>query len=187
MDTKDREQNTRAPKRKIDSVESKKQDFKNYTQGIYKVFVVPDTSPKEMKWRYIEFLSHTIPNTAEEIKFYKMTEEAIGIEKFKKTETILEQAREDWKHLKISSRAFLVNRMIDSNFETSQCCLFENPCQCKQRPNRFCCKNHQSMCRDIHNGIKQFDYISTKKGQYITMKYPVPTRLIRRKIKLLKI
>ena len=174
---------TRASKRKFDSVESKENDPESYTvtldyYGTYKYFMVPNPLPKDMDIKHLEFLCHTVEVTPEDTKFYNEVKKAIGVEKYQKTETILEHARGDWRYLKPSTKAFLVKRMIDNQYKTKRCCKFLL-CHCeKKRLKSFCCKDHKAICEDVHDPGKPYDYVSANKDNCMPCFLAIPRRKI---------
>lgn len=83
----------------------------------------------------VRFLDHEIEITPEEEKLYNTAKEERGVLQFEKMAEFLRQCRKDWDHLKLSSRVFLINRMINNNDETSKYYKLEDgdlisPCIC---------------------------------------------------------
>jgi len=130
------------------------------TEWLYEVMILPNPMPEKMDIKHLMFAPRTTV-TPQEKEFYDTVKEQIGSELFESTAKILRMCRNDWDVLRPITQAFLINRMLDSKYQTSTCCIFEYPyCSCDERPNRLCCNKMRDVCEEIHSISRSHDYMS---------------------------
>ena len=171
METTEQRENVRGSKRKIKSelgetAVPKKALRMNENTGVYKILILPKTHSEEVKKvtaLSVQFADPVMEIDPEDERYYNAIKQEIGAESFDETAKILCQCRRDWYRLKVSTRAFLINRMLTNNHVTSMCCHAKHrlePCLCKNKPDRLCCLNNPAECENCHNPDAIFDYMS---------------------------
>ena len=133
----------------------------------YQILILPEPIPEKLDIKKVIFVLTEVKSTPEQKAFCNNIKEQIGTELFDDTAKILSICRNDWDVLRPSSQAFLINRMIDSNYKTSLCCRwllkYMKTCPCVKKPNRLCCHKEKDICDEVHSLFKVYDYVSSNK------------------------